>query len=147
MSAGRRILLADDDPRDVELSLLALENRNLSSCVDVLHDGEAVLDFLHCRGQYASRADALPAVLVLDLQMPKLGGLEVLKHIKGDPSLRTLPVVAFTSSRHEKDLQECYASGVNSYVVKPLDFADFMRTVEELGTFWMERNVNPPRHA
>jgi CheY-like chemotaxis protein len=147
MRTGRRILLAEDDPRDLELTLLAMERRGLAGVVDVVHDGEAVLDYLYRRGSHASRLDVLPAVVLLDLQMPKLSGQEVIQRIKADPTLRSVPVVAFTSSRHERDLQACYAAGVNAYVVKPLDFKEFMAAAELLGAFWLQSNITVGRLA
>lgn len=134
------LLLADDDPRDVELFLLGLEQAGLSPRVQVVHDGEAVLDYLQRQGAWAGQPAPSPKVVFLDLNMPKLDGLEVLRHIKADPALRRIPVVAFTSSRQARDLTACYAWGVNAYVVKPLEFSDFMATVGELGRFWMGHN-------
>ena len=132
MNPARRILLADDDPRDVELFLLAMEELDLHGRVDVVQDGEAVLDYLE-----RNVGHDLPAVLFLDLKMPKLGGLEVLNLIRADPGLRPMPVVVFTSSMQERDQVESRAAGADGYVVKPLDFKDYMATVEHLGTHWV----------
>ena len=131
MSPERRILLADDDPREIELFLLAMGKLNLAHRVDVVQDGEAALDYLA-----RSRA-SFPAVAILDLKMPVLGGLEVLRLIRSDPELNPLPVVFFTSSMQERDHQDSTDGGVNDYVVKPLDLADYMAAVERLGTRWV----------
>lgn len=144
MKTAPRILLADDDPRDVELFLLGLDRVNLGARVDVVHDGEAVVDYLYRRGAFKSLKGPQPKVLFLDLKMPKLDGIQVIRQIKADPALRALPVVAFTSSSQERDLRESYASGVNAYVVKPMDFGKLMQTVGELGTFWLGLNETEP---
>jgi CheY-like chemotaxis protein len=144
MAELKRILLAEDNPKDVELTLTALEEHNLANEVVVVHDGAEALDYLYRRGKFALRAEANPAVVLLDLKMPKVDGLEVLRIIKADERLRTIPVVILTSSREEKDLVESYKHGVNAYVVKPVDFQQFIKAVKELGGFWAVINEPPP---
>jgi CheY-like chemotaxis protein len=143
MSLGR-ILMVEDDPKDVELTLTALEEYNLANDVVVTSDGEEVLDYLYCRGNFASRSDGNPAVLLLDLKLPKVDGLEVLQRIKSDGNLKTIPVVVLTSSHEEKDMVASYRLGVNAYVVKPVDFHEFVNAVKELGMFWAIINQPPP---
>jgi len=140
----KRILLAEDNPKDVELTLTALEEHHLANEVVVVNDGAEALDYLHGRGKYAMRAGDNPAVVVLDLKMPKVDGLEVLRAIKTDAKLKSIPVVILTSSREEKDLVESYKLGVNAYVVKPVDFQQFIDAVKELGAFWAVINEPPP---
>ncbi|MDX2108650.1 MAG: response regulator [Verrucomicrobiota bacterium] len=140
----QHILLVEDDLRDEELTVTALEASNLANQVMVARDGEEALDFLFCRGNYASRSSGNPVVILLDLKMPKIDGLEVLKIIKADAKLKVIPVVVLTSSRETPDLIECYAHGVNAYVVKPVDFGDFMKAVKLLGVFWVAVNEPPP---
>lgn len=139
-----RILLVEDDPRDVELTLNALEEYNLTNEVVVTHDGEEALDYLHCRGKFASRSSQNPAVLLLDLKLPKVDGLEVLEQIKSDEKLKMIPVVVLTSSREERDMVASYKLGVNAYVVKPVDFHEFVNAIKELGVFWAIINEPPP---
>jgi CheY-like chemotaxis protein len=139
-----RILLVEDDPRDVELTLTALEEYNLANEVVVVHDGEEALDYLSFRGQFQNRNSENPAVMLLDLKLPKVDGLEVLKHVKSDSKLRTIPVVVLTSSREERDVVASYKLGVNAYVVKPVDFHSFVNAIRELGQFWAVINVPPP---
>ena len=141
----RRILLAEDSANDVELTLAALAEHHLANKVDVVGDGAEALDYLYRRGAYAGRPQGDPAVLLLDLKMPKVNGLDVLRQIKGDPDLKTLPVVMLTSSREEADLAASYELGVNAYVVKPVEFSDFMNAVRQLGGFWGVVNQVPPR--
>lgn len=143
MALGR-ILMVEDDPKDVELTLTALEEYNLANEVVVTRDGEEVLDYLYCRGNFASRSDGNPAVLLLDLKLPKVDGLEVLQRIKSDVNLKTIPVVVLTSSHEEKDMVASYRLGVNAYVVKPVDFHEFVNAVKELGVFWAIINQPPP---
>jgi CheY-like chemotaxis protein len=138
------ILMAEDDPRDVELTLAALEEYNLANKVLVVHDGEQALDYLYRRGKYKTRAGNDPVLVLLDLKMPKVNGLEVLKAIKADEHLKIIPVVVLSSSRETPDLVECYKHGVNAYVVKPVDFAEFMKAVKQLGVFWALVNEPPP---
>lgn len=132
----RYVLLAEDNPNDAELTIAALRESKLASPIVVVPDGADALDFLHRRGKYAGRKNGPPALILLDLKMPKMDGLEVLRAIKTDPQLRLIPVVMLTSSREEADLTRSYASGANSYVVKPVEFDEFMRTVRDLGLFW-----------
>jgi CheY-like chemotaxis protein len=139
-----RILIVEDDPKDVELTLTALEEYNLANEVVVTRDGEEALDYLHYRGKFGSRSDGNPAVLLLDLKLPKLDGLEVLQRIKSDEKLKAIPVVVLTSSHEEKDLVASYRMGVNAYVVKPVDFHEFVNAVKELGVFWAVINEPPP---
>ncbi len=143
MQALKRILLAEDNSKDVELTLAGLQECNLANDVFVVRDGTEVLDFLHQRGQFASRQTGLPSILFLDLKMPKMNGLEVLRQIKSDATLRTLPVVMVTSSREERDIIESYNLGVNAYVVKPIDFRQFIDAIRQLGTFWAVLNETP----
>jgi CheY-like chemotaxis protein len=140
----RRILLVEDDPKDVELTLTALEEYNLANEVVVAHDGAEALDYLYYRGEFASRTNDNPAVLLLDLKLPKVDGLEVLQQIKSDENLRMIPVVVLTSSRDEKDMVRSYSLGVNAYVVKPVDFHEFVNAIKELGMFWAIINEPPP---
>lgn len=143
MKELRPILVAEDDPDDVELTLEALGN-NLANDIVVVRDGAAALDYLYRRGSYAGRTNANPVVLLLDLKMPKVDGLEVLKAIKEDEELASVPVVMLTSSREERDLVESYKLGVNAYVVKPVDFVQFVDSVRQLGAFWAILNESPP---
>jgi CheY-like chemotaxis protein len=140
----RRILLAEDSANDVELTLAALNEHRLANQVDVVRDGAEALDYLYRRGAYAERPVGNPALLLLDLKMPRVSGLEVLSAIKQDPSLQTMPVVMLTSSREEGDLVRSYELGVNAYVVKPVEFGDFMTAVSRLGGFWALVNEAPP---
>ena len=140
----KRILLAEDSQKDVELTLAALEEHNLMNKVDVVSDGAEALDYLYCRGKYRDRAPEPPVVVLLDLKMPKVDGLEVLRTIKQDPQLRALPVVMLTSSREERDLVESYKVGVNAYVVKPVEFQRFVHAIKDLGAFWAVINEPPP---
>jgi CheY-like chemotaxis protein len=139
-----RILLVEDDDRDVELTMNALEEYNLANEVVVARDGEEALDYLYCRGKHNSRSSDNPAVLLLDLKLPKVDGLEVLRQVKSDDDLKMIPVVVLTSSREEKDLVASYRLGVNAYVVKPVDFHEFVDAIKELGAFWGVVNVAPP---
>jgi CheY-like chemotaxis protein len=139
-----RILMVEDDPKDVELTLTALEEYNLTNEVVVARDGEEALDYLYCRGSFKMRTNDNPAVLLLDLKLPKIDGLEVLQAIKGDESLKMIPVVVLTSSREEKDMVQSYKLGVNAYVVKPVDFHEFVNAIKELGVFWAIINEPPP---
>jgi CheY-like chemotaxis protein len=144
MNPLRSILLAEDNPHDVELTLAALAEHHLANEVVVTRDGEEALDYLLHRGRFARRADGHPAVVLLDLKMPKVDGLEVLRAIKADAKLRTVPVVMLTSSREESDLVHSYALGVNAYVVKPVDFTAFVEAVKQIGVFWAVHNEPPP---
>jgi CheY-like chemotaxis protein len=144
MSKLGRILLVEDDPQDVELTLTALQEYNLVNDVFVARDGQEALDYLYCRGQFSGRDGNRPAVMLLDLKLPKINGLEVLQQVRSDPQLRVLPVVVLTSSNEEKDLVRSYELGVNAYVVKPVDFHAFVNAVKELGVFWAVINEPPP---
>jgi CheY-like chemotaxis protein len=144
MSQTRRILLAEDNANDAELTLAALARENLAHEVVVVRDGTEVLDYLYRRGDYAHRSDGPPAAIILDIKMPKVGGLEVLRTIKADPDLKTLPIVMLTSSREQGDLLRSYQLGVNAYVVKPVDFAEFSTVVTVMGAFWIKVNEAPP---
>jgi len=139
-----RILMVEDDPKDVELTMTALEEYNLANEVIVTRDGEEALDYLYCRGNYASRSSDNPAVMLLDLKLPKVDGLEVLRQVKSDETLRMIPVVVLTSSHEEKDVVASYKLGVNAYVVKPVDFHEFVNAIKELGVFWAVINAAPP---
>ena len=139
-----RILLVEDDLKDVELTLAALDEYNLANEVVVMHDGEQALDYLYYRGNFGERTRENPAVLLLDLKLPKVDGFEVLKQIKSDENLKMIPVVVLTSSREEKDMIASYQLGVNAYVVKPVDFHEFVNSVKELGVFWAIINEPPP---
>ena len=147
MSALGRILMVEDDPKDVMLTMTALEEYNLANEVVLARDGEQALDYLYCRGSYAGREGENPAVLLLDLKLPKVDGLEVLRTIKSDDTLKMIPVVVLTSSREEKDMVASYQLGVNAYVVKPVDFHEFVNAVKELGVFWAVVNEPPPGSA
>ena len=143
----RYILLVEDDPRDVELTLAALEEHHLANKVLVVHDGAEALDYLFRREKFKARAGGNPIVVLLDLKMPKVNGLEVLKIMKADEHLKMIPVVALTSSRETPDLMEFYKHGVNAYVVKPVNYPEFMRAVQQLGVFWGAVNEPPPYTA
>ena len=140
----KRILLAEDDERDIELTLAALEEINLANEIDVVRDGEEALDYLFRRDKYKDRKNGDPAVVLLDLKMPKVDGLEVLRQIRKSDDLSFIPVVILTSSKMESDLITSYNLGVNAYVVKPVEFEDFVKAVKELGSFWAILNEPPP---
>lgn len=144
MESLKRILLVDDSPRDRELALDALESNNLANEVVPLRDGAEALDYLYRRGEFAGRTNGQPAVVLLDLKMPKVDGMEVLRQIKADPDLRVIPVVVMTSSREEQDLVNSYQLGVNAYVVKPVQFQEFVEAVKQIGGFWAVLNEAPP---
>lgn len=138
------ILLVEDNPNDLELTLVALERSQLANEVIVLRDGAEALDYLFRRNSYDDRPAGSPAVLLLDLKLPKVDGLEVLKAIRESEELRSIPVVMLTSSREEPDLQRAYALGVNAYVVKPVEFKEFVSAISDLGIFWAVVNEPPP---
>ena len=140
----RTILFAEDNPRDVELTLEALGDHNLANNVIVVRDGVETMDYLRCEGKYKQRKSGNPAVLLLDIKMPRMDGIEVLRAIRSDKSLKMLPVVMLTSSREERDLIKSYELGVNAYVVKPVDFKAFIEAVKQLGVFWAVINEVPP---
>ena len=144
MEEPGKILLVEDDPYDVELTLSALGENHLGNEIVVTRDGAEALEYLYKRGAYETRAGGNPAVMLLDLKLPKVDGLEVLERIKTDPKLKMIPVVMLTSSREEQDLVRSYNSGVNAYVVKPVGFHDFVEAVRELGLFWAVINQPPP---
>jgi CheY-like chemotaxis protein len=139
----KRILLAEDNANDLELTLAALQQHNLANEIVTVRDGAEALDYLYLRGAFAGRVASQPALVLLDLKMPKVDGLEVLKAIKADPQLRPIPVVMLTSSREESDLVRSYHLGVNAYVVKPVDFSEFMDAVRQIGAFWAVVNDVP----
>ena len=140
----KNILLVEDDSKDVELTLAALEENHLANRIVVLENGEEALDYLYERGKFEKRSGGNPIVVLLDNKMPKVNGLEVLKTIKADENLKLIPVVVLTSSRETPDLVEFYKHGVNAYVVKPVDFAEFMNVIKHLGIFWAAINEPPP---
>lgn len=144
METLKRILLVEDDPRDIELTLNALSEYNLANEIEVAHDGVEALDYLYQRDAFISRPAGNPVVILLDLKMPKLDGIKVLKKLKSDQYMRSIPVVILTSSRETKDLEECYKLGVNAYVVKPVHFSEFIEAVKEVGVFWALINEPPP---
>jgi CheY-like chemotaxis protein len=144
MSTLRSLLLVEDNPNDVELTLSALKEANLANEVIVANDGEQALEYLYRRGRHAGRKTGQPGVILLDLKMPKVDGHEVLKQIRSDPELRLIPVVILTSSREERDLYQSYDNGANSYVVKPVDFEEFITAISKLGVFWALLNEPPP---
>ena len=138
------ILLVEDNPRDLELTLVALERSRLANDVVVARDGAEALDYLNCTGKYADRARGNPAVVMLDLKLPKVDGMQVLEAVKRDEQLRHIPMVVLTSSKEEQDLLKSYSLGANAYVVKPVDFQEFLHAVQELGGFWAVLNEPPP---
>jgi CheY-like chemotaxis protein len=140
----KRILLVEDNANDAELTMEALSEHNLANEVDRACDGAEALDYLYQRGAYSGRDDGNLAVILLDLKLPKVDGLEVLRTIKSDPRLKYIPVVVLTSSREESDLVESYRLGVNAYVVKPVNFTEFINAVKEVGAFWAIVNEPPP---
>ena len=144
MAPLKRILLVEDNERDVELALAALEEHNLANEVVIARDGAEAMDYLYHRGKFAGHANGLPVVVLLDLKMPKVDGLEVLRRMRGDAQLKHIPVVMVTSSREEQDLLKSYQLGVNAYVVKPVDFQQFVESVREIGFFWAIINEPPP---
>ncbi len=144
MTSLKRILLVEDSPRDTELVLAALAENHLANEVVSVSDGVEALDYLYRRGQFSGRSNGQPAIILLDLKMPRLDGTEVLRQVKGDPALRIIPVIVMTSSREEQDLLRTYQLGANAYVVKPVKFAEFMEAVTKLGAFWAIVNVPPP---
>lgn len=140
----RRVLLVEDSPNDAELTLEAFAQSGLANEVVWVRDGRQALDYLHREGEFARRPEGLPAVVLLDLKMPRVDGLQVLEHVKKSPELKAVPVVMLTSSREETDLARSYGLGVNAYVVKPVGFAEFVEALKELGLFWAVVNEPPP---
>lgn len=147
MNDLRTILLAEDNPKDVELTLEALAEHNLANQVVVAKDGVDAMEYLRCKGKYKLRTPGNPAVVLLDIKMPRMDGIEVLQAIRSDPALKTLPVVMLTSSREEPDLKRSYELGANAYVVKPVDFKDFIEAVKQVGVFWAVINELPPERT
>jgi CheY-like chemotaxis protein len=144
MEKLKRILLVEDDPYDVELTLTGLSEFHLANEVVVARDGEEALNFLHRRGKFAGRTDGNPVVVLLDLKLPKVGGLEVLRQLKTDETLKMVPVVILTSSHEDRDMLEGYKLGTNAYVVKPVDFHQFVDAIRHIGAFWALINEPPP---
>ena len=144
MNNLKRILLVEDDPKDVELTLTGLAEYNLANEVVVARDGEEALDYLYRRGNHERRANGNPAVMLLDLKLPKVNGFEVLEQVRADENLKLIPVVILTSSHEERDLFKSYKLGVNAYVVKPVDFHQFVNAIKEVGVFWAVINEPPP---
>lgn len=144
MNELKTILLAEDNPQDVELTIEALTEHNIANDVIAVSDGVEALEYLNCQGKFENRKKGNPAVLLLDIKMPRMDGIEVLEAIRNDEKLKSLPVVMLTSSREEPDLAKCYDLGVNAYVVKPVDFKDFLEAVKHIGIFWAMLNEQPP---
>ena len=145
MEKYRRILLVEDDPQDAELTLNALSDKyNVANEVVVARDGVEALDYLYRRGQFIDRQDENPVVILLDLKMPKLNGIQVLEQLKADEHLRMIPIVILTSSREDRDLIDCYKLGVNAYVVKPVRFSEFVEAIKQIGMFWALINEPAP---
>ena len=139
------ILLVEDDPQDAQLTLRALQSDNLKNRILVARDGEEALDFVFCRGSFSGRSpDHPPKLVLLDLKLPKVDGLQVLEEIKSSPELRAIPVVVLTSSSEQRDIVESYKLGVNSYIQKPVDIAQFRQTIKTLGLYWLVVNQPPP---
>jgi CheY-like chemotaxis protein len=143
----KRILLAEDNPNDLKLALHALKKSNVLNEVDVVSDGAEVLDYLYRRGKYEKRENVNPVVILLDLKMPKVDGIQVLREIKSNDELMMIPVVILTSSREDRDIIESYKLGTNAYIVKPVDFQEFAEAVRILGQFWVLLNEAPPQKA
>jgi two-component system response regulator len=135
-----QILLVEDSPQDAELTQRALKRHHVANEVDWVRDGVEALEYLHCEGAWSSRASGPPKLVLLDMKMPRMDGLQVLERLKGDPKTRAIPVVMLTSSREESDLVESYALGVNSYIVKPVDFEQFAEVVSQVGMYWVLAN-------
>lgn len=144
MKQLRRILLVEDSLNDIDLTLAALEEHKLANEVVVARDGAEALDYLYRRGPHVNRDANQPVVILLDIKMPKVNGIEVLRRMKSDPALKNLPVVMLTSSKEEPDLAACYELGANAYVVKPVDFQQFVSAVKQVGVFWAVLNQPPP---
>ncbi|MCI0418977.1 MAG: response regulator [Acidobacteria bacterium] len=144
MPRFKRMLLVEDDEKDIELTLEALDEYNLANEVDVARDGKEALDYLYFQGRFADRLRETPAVVLLDLKMPKVSGLDVLRQIKANENLKMIPVVVLSSSAEEQDVIESYKLGVNAYVVKPVDIQQFLEAIRKLGLFWALVNEPPP---
>ena len=148
MTRNGEILLVEDNPEDVELTMHALRKQNLANDIHVVRDGEEALDFLFCRGLYEGRSfESPPRVVLLDLKLPKVDGLEVLRQLKSDPRTKPIPIVVLTASREEKDMVNTYHLGGNGYIQKPVDFDKFRETVIQLGLYWLVVNEPPPASA
>lgn len=147
MAELKRILLAEDNPNDAELTLMGLGKHNLANEVVVAYDGVEAIDYLNRQGKFAGRPEGNPSVIFLDLKLPKIDGLEVLRKIRSDEQLKLIPVVVLSSSREEHDIIECYKLGANAYVVKPVNYDEFMDVVKSLGSFWAIVNEPPPGNA
>ena len=147
MITMKRILLVEDDPKDVELTVSALSEYNLANNILVVRDGVEALDYLYRRGAFAQEPDGNPIVILLDLKMPRLNGIQVLRELKSEPHLQMIPVVILTSSRESQDLESCYRLGANAYVMKPVKFADFVEAIKSIGVFWALLNEPPPSSA
>lgn len=146
MTDDVRVLLVEDNASDAELTLHSLRPHNIAEHIHIARDGEEALDFLFCRGAFAARSFAAPPGLVLlDIKLPKVDGLEVLRQVKADPRTRRIPVVILTSSKIDRDVARSYDLGVNSYVQKPVGFGEFRETVKQLGFYWLVKNEPPPR--
>jgi two-component system response regulator len=145
MNSAIEILLVEDNADDVELTLRALTKHNLANKIHVVRDGEEALDFLFCRGAFSSRSfDDQPKVVLLDLKLPRVDGLEVLRAVKSDPRTKTVPVVVMTSSGQQRDMVESYQLGVNRYLPKPINFGEFQEVIRQLGYYWLAVNQPPP---
>jgi CheY-like chemotaxis protein len=144
---NKHVLLVDDSVDDAELAINVLADYGSIEAISVVHDGAAAVDYLHCRGAYAGRTSGNPALILLDVKMPKVDGLELLRDIKSDDRLKTIPVVMLTSSREERDIANSYRLGSNGYVVKPMVFSEFVETVRKIGAFWLKTNEPAPPHA
>jgi len=148
MSEPIEILLVEDNPNDLELTLHALEKHNLANKIHIVRDGEEALDFLFCRGAFSSRTfEAPPKVVLLDLKLPKVDGLEILRTVKADTRTKAVPIVVMTSSKQQRDLVESYQLGVNSYIQKPINFQEFQEVIRQLGYYWLAINQPPPAGA
>lgn len=143
----KSILLVENNPKDIELTLEALAEHNLANQLTVVKDGVEAMEYLRCEGIYRLRDRGNPAVILLDIKMPRMNGIEVLRTIRSDPALKTIPVVMLTSSREEPDLKTSYELGANAYVVKPVDFQDFIEAVKQVGIFWAVINERPPERV
>jgi CheY-like chemotaxis protein len=142
------ILLVEDSPADVELTLHALRHNNLANRIQVVRDGEEALDYIFCQGSHSTRPFVQqPKLILLDLKLPKVDGIEVLRQVKSDPRTKVIPIIVLTSSKEEKDLVQSYQLGVNSYIQKPVDFSQFRETIKQLGLYWLLVNQAPPANA
>jgi CheY-like chemotaxis protein len=140
----KRILLVEDDPKDIELTLSALGEHRLANEIEVVRDGVEALDYLYRRGAFAQRSEGNPVVILLDIKMPRLDGIQVLRQLKADEQMQLIPVVILTSSNESRDLEDCYKLGANGYVVKPVRFAEFVEAVKRVGVYWVLTNEPPP---